>query len=128
MRAHLVPLPRRLEGEVCDSDTRLEISRRERRQRGLPDIPSRDLYDSDSDTDSDEAVEEDDETRDGRERTRRSRDRRAGRSRAPADDEAATARSSPTPPLRARASDDRFDASATFASAPSSPSITPADR
>ena len=67
--------------EVCDSDTRLEISRRERRRRGLPDIPSRDLYDSDSDTDSDEAVEEEDETRDGRERTRRSRDRRAGRSR-----------------------------------------------
>ena len=71
--------------EVCDSDTRLEISRRERRRRGLPDIPRddtrRDLVDSDSDSDADEAVEEGDETRDGRERTRRSRDRHARRSR-----------------------------------------------
>ena len=72
--------------EVCDSDTRLVISRRERHRRGLPDIPSRDtrrdLSDSYSDSDDPaEAVEEEGQTRDGRERTRRWRDRHVTRSR-----------------------------------------------
>ena len=89
MRTHLVPLPRRLEmrGVRFGHPSRdLPPRAPPGHPRGLPDIPSRDtrrdLSDSYSDSDDPaEAVEEEGETRDGRERTRRSRDRHVTRSR-----------------------------------------------
>ena len=123
MRTHLFRSRGDSKCEVCDSDTRLVISRRERHRRGLPDIPyrdtRRDLSDSYSDSDDPaEAVEEEGETRDGRERTRRSRDRHVTRSRSAYRRRGRGSAIVADASLRARASDERFEASATFASAP----------